>query len=161
MERQLRFRSKHNQPGRQLDTSFNFWFRFMREDWDNLETLQPPFGTGSKDWTWYDYGNLESGMETKLKLSPQYNKASVHKLSESVFGAATQYECFSFEATDAKEQVDASEGDPLADIKVRISPYPVTCSITVNYMNWQVGRESCACLRVPSIRPFLTHYLCS
>ena len=125
-------------------TSFNLWFRFMREDWDNHETLQPPSGTGSKDWTWYDYGILESGMEFKLKLSLQYNKASVHKSSESVFGTATQYEYFSFEATDTKEQDDASDDDPLANIEVRISPYPVSSSITVNYMNWQVGRESCA-----------------
>merc|ERR1712054_99537 len=52
-------------------------------------------------------------------------------------GNPKEYEWFSFESTDADEDADAGAADPLLDLEVRISPYPVSRSITVAYMNWQ------------------------
>ena len=118
-------------------TAFNVWFRFSRELWDNHQSPQPPKGEGSGDWTWYDYSELIDGLELRLKLSVQYNKAKVHEPTDPWLGTKT-YEWFSYDKTDNKEhRANPDPGDPLADIEVRLSPYPVSRSITVSYMNWQ------------------------
>ena len=70
-------------------------------------------------------------------MSMRYNEAQVHEASEFLFEATKDYKWFNFQATDIKEEVEVDADEELADLEVRLSPYPVSRSITVTYMNWQ------------------------